>query len=258
MFRLAEGPFVEDKELKDLATFCLTKTIEHQLANYFEAGWKNEPAETLYQKVKTRRIVTLVPPHVYLELWELGVDPATFLKKKVAQMMLQLQSEEEITFDLFNEYLLAKMIEKRSSRGLSGIAPTVQTRLATLKEKVHSYVDETMREELEEWGGDIELYEEEIVMFLTQFSSLLDQGEEKTEGYVFWDYDYTFIEEWGLKNVLSQCLYNPLILNYGDNYDQIIFGSVGETCNTSKIPVLDASALLNAQLWDFNVSLRDE
>ena len=229
MFRLAREPFKENQELRELATYCMTKTIEHQLKNYFEAGWQNEPAETLYTKVKKHRIYRLVPDELIEELEEANLDAYTFLAKKIAQMMLELRSEEEITFDILNEYLLAKMILMRRSRGLSGLAPEVKRNLDRLKRLVHDYVSEYLAEDFEFEPGEQEVYEEEMVASLTQFSAFFSNGRAEESEFIFWDYDFALFDECGLWRALA-FFTEPSAFCYGEDYIKDIFYSVGEQC----------------------------
>lgn len=228
MFRLAQRPFEESQEMKEIATYCVTKTIEHQLKNYFEAGWQKEPAETLYKKVKLKRVYELIPTELYLEMEGMDLNADVFLAKKVAQMMLELRSEEEITFDLFNEYLLAKMIASRRARGLSGLAPQVKKRLEELKQVVHDYTEKYMVEELELNEEEQEIYENEVVKSVTQFSFFGSEGELAGD-CIFWDYDFALFDECGLKKALG-FFAEPTAFYYGADYIGNIFHSVGESC----------------------------
>lgn len=234
MFRIVEDMFADKPELHEIAVFCLTETIISKLEEYFYQGYEEEPNETLYRKVDGEALLSLLPFNMATEIENLGIDVKDFLAKKVAQMMIELKSSEEITFDLFNEYLLSAMIEDEQLLGGWTIVPSVQQKVPRLRELLFEEVKENLvymydEEELSEIDEEQILEEvEEGITLLTDFTTFADEGENWT-GFVFWDYDYKFLERWGLVHVLQEMSSGVLKgMGYTPSAVDSIFSEVGE------------------------------
>ena len=199
MFRLANGAFGEEKELQELATFVVTETIRAYLLDYFMPESESVEENELYRFVDVQKVKRILPDVFLDEMNELEVDTNLFLKKKVAQMMNELNSKEEITFDVFNEYLLAKMIEYACLNDIEYCVDKVEEVVDTLEIQLSDYVERYC--EVEDWEEPIELVSS-MLEGLTDFHSFLIGDE---ENFIFWDTDYALFDDWGLSGFLWAC-----------------------------------------------------
>ena len=199
MFRLANGMLSEDKELEELATFVVTETMKVYLSDYFLLGYQFIEGNELYKLVDIRKVKRILPHQLLDEMDELEIDTNRFLKKKVAQMMNELNSKETITFDMFNEYLLAKMIDYACLNDIEYSIGQVEEVVDTLESQLIHYVERYY--ECEDWD---EVVEVAFSMFegLTDFRCFsVGDGQD----FIFWDMDYALFDEWGLSGLLWAC-----------------------------------------------------
>lgn len=226
MFRLANDLFKEEKELYELATSIVTETIVDHLAFYFEEGWESASHNQLYQKVNQGKVKNLIPRKLSLEIERLGINQEQFVAKKVAQMMSQLKAEEGHTFDVFNEYLLAQMIETQRNQGWDYTLGYVKELLPELRKSIREYAKSYLDfEDVKERNRFVR----QSINSLTKFHTFLDMDDYLEANCVFWDADYTYIDDWGLDGFVWACLRGIMdCRGYGIEYIRDVFHSVGE------------------------------
>lgn len=224
MYRLVGNAFEEDKELQNLAVLCLTETVKAHLEHYFEEGYEDESVDTLYTKVNLKKVKNLLPIDMVVDMELIGVNPESFVPKKIGQFMALLKDNEEHTPDLFLEYILYQMIEEQSKKGFDIIPLSVVTHKPELKKLINNYVKEYMDyENTKERNRMVKEY----IMRLTDFKSLLGDDELNLESLVYWDWDFKYFDGWGFTEVMKQSA-GGLVLDYGLEYTKTIFTSVGE------------------------------
>lgn len=209
MFRLANNPFKSDPRLNELATYVLTESIKSHLATFFDEEWEEAPQDEWVDYVKQGKVLDLIPLELEEEFEEAGFSADIFFSHKVAQMMEQLLDPEPITFDLIGEYVLAQMIYYFKRRNQSYPAKTVEPVICELKDALlkHYQALEDYEKDFDEedrFGYEAKRDSEKALKALTDVKSFLDD-EWEDENYVFWDADYTLIDDWGLGAVLKEC-----------------------------------------------------
>ena len=121
------------------------------------------------------------------------------IARKLERMYEELLDEKyEYTFDEYGEYLLAMFIEyERDDEGAT---------VASINIKDEIYLRELFAEEYREWEQegifeeegeeDIDEFVEERLLAVTNFA-YMGLNEFDFESFVFWDSDYTFLDEAG-------------------------------------------------------------
>lgn len=250
MFRLANGKFVENKELKKVATECLTETIKIYLENYFHVGYEKEDENTLYTKVDYPTLVDLIPYKLLCEMEESNIDEELFLRKKTAEFMNILNSKEEITPDIFIEYLLYRMIITESnewfeeSEKLKKLKPVLRR---LLEENSKCYAEEVYLCDYEEdengnyidqdgefvskekYNKILKAYQKQYVeKNMTNLTDLPNMSIDD-DSFVFWDWDFSFFDEWGFEPILKKMSKGIIadMAGYGEEYIKDVFKSSG-------------------------------
>ena len=113
MFRLVDNNFEENKDLKDLAVFCLTETIKNYVSRYFLENQDTENIAISSENVDIEKCLELFEDKTLESMKKINVNPKVFIPKKIVQFMDILNSKEEITPDIFIEYILYKMIKNK-------------------------------------------------------------------------------------------------------------------------------------------------
>ena len=223
MFRLANNAFKEEKKLQELATFVVTETIRAYLMDYFMSMNEFIPENELYRFVDIRKVRRILPNKLLNEMDGLDIDTNRFLRKKVAQMLNELNSKTAHTFDVFNEYLLAKMIKYAYLNEVEYRIDEVEEVMEELEERLFNYIENYREDDdWEEPPGSVS----SMLEGLTDFHSFLIGDE---ENFVFWDADYTFIDDWGMNGFLWACSIGIMdVRGYSAEYIKDIFLSVGE------------------------------
>lgn len=225
MFRLANLSFEEVPELEKLATFCLTETIKMNLEDYFEKDYNKCSCDDLFNKVKIEKVIGIFPEKLLDEMKSLGIKSNLFIAKKIAQFMSTLTNADAVTPDIFIEYILYKMITfYREQYNFDFIADTVSEKVPNLKNLIREYAKEYLELTVIKERNK---YVKDSINALTLFSYLLSNDE---SDFTFWDFDFTFFDDWGFKNTLHQAAYGYLGQSggYNINYVSSIFTSVGE------------------------------
>ena len=209
MFRLANEPFKSEPGLHKLATYVLTESIKNHLSIFFEEGWQEASPDEWMDYVREGKVLSLIPDELENELLEAGIAPEPFFNHKVTQMMEQLMDPEPITFDLLGEYILAKMIHYFEYWELSYPAKTIDAVIPELKAELWSYYQamedyEKDFDEEDRVGYNAKRDTERVLKALTDVKSFLS-SESFDDSFIFWDADYTLIDDWGLGAVLKAC-----------------------------------------------------
>lgn len=232
MFRLANEPFKSEPGLHKLATYVLTESIKNHLSIFFEEGWQEASPDEWRDYVREGKVLSLIPDELEEELHEAGIAPELFFSHKVAQMMQQLVDPEPIIFDLMGEYLLAKMIRYFELRDLTIPVTSIQSVLPELKAELLNYYQalEDYEKEFDEEdrvGYDAKQDTERTLKGLTEVKSFLSVDAIE-DSFVFWDADYTFIDDWGFGAVLKECQDGCLVCRgYGqEEVNQILSGLI--------------------------------
>ena len=248
MFRIANGKFTGNEKLHKLATECLTKTIKYSLEDYFFMGYDKENPDTLYKKVDVDEVIYLLPEKLLNEMIASGIDMHLFLQKKVAEFMNILNSEEEITPDVFIEYLLYRMIITSDDMFYyipDEIEAYKEQLMPLLDEYASDYVDgcvicyesdngeiiyeDALGKEIakEEYENTLKEEKEELInQTITNLTDLPNMSLED-DSLVFWDWDFSFFDDWGFENALKQMHSGPISImaGYGEEYINNIFKS---------------------------------
>lgn len=224
MYRLVDDAFSEDKELHDLAVFCLTETIKSHLETYFKPNY--ELGDMLHTYVNLESALALLPKDMLDDMASIGVIPEVFICKKLAQLMTILHGSEEVTPDIFIELLLFAMIQHQQALGWEIREASVQEQIPTLKKKLRTYAKETLDISDTKERND---YIKRTVAFLTEFTELFGWPGTEDESLTFWDWDFSFFTDWGFAKTIREA-YNGVLLSrgYGEDYTKDIFLSVGE------------------------------
>ena len=208
MFRIANQAFQSNPELQQLASQVLTEVIKTHLAFLFEEGWEQAPRDRWAEYVVASKLMELIPEPLMEELEDADIDPFFFFSHKIVQMMTELLDPEPITFDLLGEYLLAALIDYCLMLDLEAFSEKAEALIPTLKTKLFDHyqaLEEDEKDLEEEWkvGYDAVADTHSTLHALTDFKNFLSVDEEND--YVFWDADYTLIDDWGLGAVLKEC-----------------------------------------------------
>lgn len=225
MFRLANLPFEDVPELEKLATFCITETIKKNLEDYFERDYNKCSCGDLFSKVKIEKAREIFPEKILDEIESLGINSNLFIAKKVAQFMNILTDDDEITPDIFVEYILYKMIKfYRYQYNFDFVVATVSEYIPILKKMIREYAKEYLELTVVK---ERNRYVKDSVNALSLFSYLLSNDE---SDFTFWDFDFTFFDDWGFKNTLYQAAYGYFgqVGGYNINYVSSIFTSINE------------------------------
>ena len=229
MFRLANDAFIENNELYTLATYCLTETIKLHLGHYFLEGYKNEVNETLYTKVDKDAALELFPEELIdgmINVMGLKNVPL-FIYKKIAQFMQLLNNTKEKTPDIFIEYILYRIIQQYLEMKVYFTSNNVMDKKVTLKSLLRTYAkDELEIIDVKERNK----YVKDNMILLTEFTSLNGIEGSEQDSLTFWDYDFSYFDEWEFEDVIKELAYGDLGLQrgYGLNYTKSLFTDVGE------------------------------
>lgn len=226
MFRLVDDAFEENNELHTIAVYCLTETIKIHLEKYFEEGYSNEEDKMLYMKVKLDEAYELFPDELVNSMISVGVNVSLFITKKIAQFMLLLKKSDEETPDIFNEYILYRMIIKQSKSYWDYTSKEIDDEKVKLKKLLRTYAkDELEINDVKE----LNKFVKDNTRLLTEFTSLLGVKESNDESYVFWDWDFDFFDQLGFENMIKQLTYGILSQRgYGVDYTKSIFTDIDE------------------------------
>ncbi len=229
MFRIVNDAFQDSEELHSLAAYCLTETIKRELESYFEDGYKKATDELLYKEVKMPYVIQLFPTEFLKEMEIVGVNVDVFIPKKFSQFMKILAIHEEVTPDIFIEYILSRMIYKYTKENRFEIIPEdVSCKIDDLKKLLRTYAKDTLQiNDIKERN----LYVKENTLVLTRFSYLPGVEGYDDTSLAFWDWDFSFFDDWGFIKTLEQLSFGVLNQSrgeYGLDYSRNIFLSVGE------------------------------
>lgn len=222
MFRLVDNAFQSAPELHTLAVYCLTETIKSHVAHYFVEGYGTECEQPLYTKVNPTKALSLFPADMLDGMVNLAVDVPSFIPKKIAQLMLLLNNQDEITPDLFLEYILYRMIVAQRNKRFDFMPKEVIDNKEQLVKLLRTYakteLDIIDTKERNAWVKN-------NTVLLTGFTGLLGDD----DSLAFWDLDCTFFDDWGFEQTLSSSAFGILKLRgYGLEYTRSIFTDVGQ------------------------------
>jgi len=222
MFRIANKEFEKNEELYNLATYCLTETIKNYLKVYFNRDYETFCAEELYKKVNWESVFKIFPSKLINEIKIFGIEPREFISKKIAQFMNLLNETEENTPDIFIEYIFYLMIQNERKSNFYIIPNNVSEKIPELKKMVRVYVKEN--DEFED-AKERNKYIKDRITFMTCFPSLLGEDD---ESLAFWDWDFSFFDEWGFEETIMSSAYGVLVnCGYGLDYTRAIFTDIG-------------------------------
>lgn len=229
MFKLANNSFRGNEELERVATECLTEAIKIYLENYFIIGYENEEKETLYKKVNLSEVIDLLPSKLLCEMEESDINIGLFLQKKMAEFMNILNSKESITPDIFIEYLLYRMVITENenwiieSNKLKEMKPILKK---LLEEDSREYTEDFLYFEQDENGNYIDC--EGNFISKDEYNKILKEAQEDyversminltclpnmsidEDSYAFWDWDFSFFDDWGFESTLINMSSEPI------------------------------------------------
>lgn len=250
MFRLAKSVVGnDDKKLEKIATECVTESIKNSLKCFFNEGYENASKEELYRYANFQEISNIIPYNLYLEIEDSGIDAKLFLRKKMAQFMNILNDEEEITPDIFIEYLLYRL------KNVADIYHTADTRETKnrkavlrrlLKKHAFDYVeeyklygyeridddcyldDEGNQISLDEYNRLSEKYQKEFVRDTIKNLNNLHEMSIDDDSFLFFDWDFSFFDDWGFERTLMEFAHGMagIMSGYTKEYIKNIFLSV--------------------------------
>lgn len=252
MFRIANDRFIHDEKLNFVASKCLSETIKANLEYYFVPGYEKEKDDELYKKVDIEKVLSILPEKLLNEMEVAGVHKEFFLRKKMAEFMILLNSEKYETPDVFNEYLLYRIL--RASQLLEideyeepeFVLENIDLLRELLDDEGLEFAESVIEfYECEDGSGN---YENEYGELITQgrynemlqdiknehIECIIDYLTDFTassvddDSLIFWDWDFSFIDKWGFASVLSKmsCTSYGVFADYGKDYVKGIFSNV--------------------------------
>lgn len=130
-----------------------------------------------------------------------------FIEAKANQLYRDIKDpERNITPDVFNEYLLMKMIHSITYFIVDKIDETKKEKLKSLiKEFVLDYYKEDIAEisDGRKRAGYIRRRNNYIYKLLTNLVFTLEDDESENDGFLLWDWDYSLFSEYGFYRTLD-------------------------------------------------------
>lgn len=214
MFRLAEDMIRIDKkkypELYALATEVFTDNIAVNISNFYE----NE-------KIVLPNLLPYLDDDVVKDAENYAEG---FIEAKANQLYRDIKDpERNITPDVFNEYLLMKMI-RSNTYFIVDIAD--EEKKENLKSLIKEFVLDYYKEDIAEISdgrkrtGYIRRRNNYIYKLLTNLIFTLEDEESEYGGFLLWDWDYSLFTDYGFEKTLK-ILRSPLYgcqRGYGPEY----------------------------------------
>lgn len=227
MIKIANGQFSDNEKLYKLATECLSDTFKNYISDFlFLRHSKNIPTDELYTKVDIDEVMFLLPGKLIIELQKSEIDEELFLKKKIAELLTLLNSNEEVIPDVFSEYLLYRIIRTAEDDVFYEASELPNEYASKLKDLLNDYATEMVQDLFcvyeddngntvyeNEYGKELskDEYESSLKSMINEYVNStiinltdLSKMSIDDDSLVFWDWDFMFIDDWGFENALKQ------------------------------------------------------
>ena len=209
LLKLANDEFDCDKQTKEWVTKCVTNTIRNHIVKFLKNYDENKKLSNI--EVDFEKILPIFDERIISEIENIGINFNNFLCVKINHLVDILESEDELSPDLFVEYILYKMI--RNSECNSKCEDIL---IKPLTDLLYSYGNSFKK------VNNLESYVKENTMLSTNFNYLLGVQFPNYNSNVFKNYKFKVFDDFGF--IMSISLIKDMH-DYGfDEVDKIFSG----------------------------------
>lgn len=221
MFRLSEDQFRDDLFLNKIITAYVTKILKNCIEEYFYESYKTENDEKpVHLHIKSEQLTSIIPAKLFKEIENLiSEDAEVFIAKKISQILIDLHQDEEITPDIFNEYLIYIILENSTHQEVLSNHEIIHLK-KLLKDYYKKRLDDNCK-------GFLNPCIRHIINSLQYPQALISFDDETETNLLYWDVDFDLFNTLGFERTMVLIAYSGMFIDYGEEYTKKIFTSVG-------------------------------